>query len=68
MDTIQEMGLRFVYDDFPASYEEIITKAKLLKLHIRRMRTMAIETLKILNSLAPPVLNNLLQKRRNVYK
>ena len=67
MDTLQEMGLRFVYDDFPASYEEILTKAKLSTLHIRRMRTMAIETLNILNSLAPPVVSNLLQKRRNVY-
>ena len=31
------------------------------------MRTMVIETFKTLNSLAPQVLNNLLQKRENDY-
>ena len=67
MEKLQEMGLRFVYNDFSASCEELLTKAKLSKLHIRRIRTMAIETFKISNSLAPPVLSNLLQKRRNVY-
>jgi hypothetical protein len=32
--------------------------------HIRRIRTMALETFKILNGLAPPVLSNLVKKTR----
>ena len=67
MEELQERGLRFVYNDFSSSYEDLLTKTKLSTLHIRRMRTMAIETFKILNGLAPPVLTNLLQKRGNVY-
>ena len=67
MEKLQERGLRFVYNDFSSSYEDLLTKTKLSTLHIRRMRTMAIETFKILNGLAPPVLTNLLQKRGNVY-
>ena len=67
MEKLQERGLRFVYNDFSTSYEELLTKAKLSTLHIRRMRTMAIETFRILNSLAPPILSNLLKKRGNIY-
>ena len=67
MEKLQERGLRFVYNDFSTSYEDLLTKAKLSTLHIRRMRTMAIETFRILNSLAPPVLTNLLKKRGTVY-
>ena len=67
MEKLQERGLRFVYNDFFTSYEDLLTKAKLSTLHIRRMRTMAIETFKILNNLAPPVLTNILQKRENRY-
>ena len=67
MEKLQERGLRFVYNDFSASYEDLLTNAKLSTLHIRRMRTMAIETFNILNSLAPPFTGNLLQTRANVY-
>lgn len=67
LEKLQERGLRFVYNDFSISYEDLLTKAKLSTLRIRRMRAMAIETFKILNGLAPPVLTNLLQKRGNVY-
>ena len=67
MEKLQERGLRFVYNDFSTSYEDLLTEAKLSTLHIRRMKTMAIETFRILNSLAPPVLTNLLKKRGTVY-
>ena len=67
IEKLQERGLRFVYNDFSSSYEDLLTKTKLSNLHIRRMRTMHIETFKILNGLAPPVLTNLQQKRGNIY-
>jgi hypothetical protein len=35
--------------------------------HIRRIRTMALETFKILNGLAPPVLSNLVKKQDHKY-
>ena len=67
IEKIQERALRFVYDDFNSSYTELLTKANLPTLETRRIRTMAIETFKILNGLAPPVLSDLLIKRENKY-
>ena len=42
-------------------------KNGLPSLHIRRMRTMAIEVFKILNEMCPPVLANLVEKRSSSY-
>lgn len=67
IEKIQERALRFVYEDYFSTYDELLAKANLPALHIRRLRTMAIETFKILNDLAQPVLNNLLVKRENTY-
>ena len=50
-----------------STYEELLVKVKLPSLHVRRIRLMAIETFKIINGIAPPVLNNLLQKRESQY-
>ena len=60
LEKIQERALRFVYDDFNSGYEELLIKANIPSLHIRRLRTMAIETFKILNKMSPPVLSDLL--------
>ena len=62
MEKVQERALRFVYEDFDSSYEDILQKTGLPSLHIRRMRLMAIEVFKILNEMCPPVLANLVQK------
>ena len=67
METLQERGLRFVYNAFGSSSEDLFTTTKHSTLHIRRMRNMVIVTFKTLNSLAPPVITNPLQKRGNVY-
>ena len=56
MERLQERALRFVYNDFSSSYHDLLQKVKIPSLYIRRMRTMAIETYKILNGLAPVVL------------
>ena len=47
------------------SYEELLNKAKIPNLHVRRLRTMASETFKILNNMSPPVLSNLVRLREN---
>ena len=48
---------------FFSSYEDLLQKSGLPSIHIRRMRTMAIEVFKILNEMCPPVLANLVEKR-----
>ena len=65
LEKIQERALRFVYRDFVSTYDELLLKANIPSLHIRRLKTMSIETLKILNEMAPPVLTNLVRLRDN---
>ena len=63
---IQERALRFVYDDFKSTYEELLNKANTPFLHIRRITTMAMETFRILNNMTPPppyVLSDLVRIR-----
>jgi hypothetical protein len=59
LEKIQERALQFIYDDFVSSYDELLVKAKIPSLKIRRMRTMAIECFKISNKLSPTCLHDL---------
>ena len=52
-----------MYDEFNSGYEELLIKANIPSLHIRRLRTMAIETFKILNKMSPPVISALVKLR-----
>ena len=63
LEKIQERALRFVYDDFKSTYEELLNKANIPFLHIKRIRTMAVETFRILNDMSPPVLSDLVRIR-----
>lgn len=67
MERIQKRALRFIYEDYDATYEELLARAGLPTLHIRRMRAVAIETFKILNNLSPPVLQDLLKLQERKY-
>ena len=55
--------MREAYDYYNSSYMELLTKANSPTLETRRIRTMALETFKILNGLAQHVLSVLLVKR-----
>ena len=63
LEKIQERALRFVYDDFKSTYEELLNRANIPCLHIKRIRTMAVETFCILNDMSPPVLSDLVRIR-----
>ena len=56
-----------MYEDYQSSYVTLLEKAKLPTFHVKRMRILAVETFKILNKLAPPVLTDLLVKRESSY-
>ena len=53
LEKVQERALRFVYEDYNSSYEELLHKAKAPSLQIRQIRTMALETIKIVSKIAP---------------
>ena len=63
----QEIAIRFVYEDYNILYEDLLVRAKLPSLHIRKIRIMAIKTFEILNIIVPPVLSDLVQKRDSKY-
>ena len=50
MEKIQEIDLRFIYEDYYSSYENLLEKSKLPSLKIRRLKTIAVETFKIIQS------------------
>ena len=60
-------ALRFVYDDYSSSSETLLENAKVPTLQVRRIRTMALETYKILHNLAPVCLQNLLHTKNSKY-
>jgi hypothetical protein len=50
LEKVQERAFRFVYDDYTSSYINLLEKALVPSLQIRRNRTMALETYKIVLS------------------
>ena len=49
----QERALRFIYNDYVLNYEEILEKSKMPSLKVRRLRSIAIETFKIIHKESP---------------
>jgi hypothetical protein len=64
---IEFRALKFIYDDTDSTYEELLTKSKLPTLKIRRIRTIAIETFKIVNKTSPLYLHDLITIKQSKY-
>jgi hypothetical protein len=64
IEKVQERALRFVYEDYNSSYDNLLKNAKVPSLQIRRMRTMALETFKIMNKLLPSCLHKKMPGQR----
>jgi hypothetical protein len=58
VDGILFRALKFIYDDTDSTYEELLAKSKLPTLKIRRVRTIAIETFKVVNKSSPMYLHD----------
>ena len=54
-----------MYENYSLCYNNLLEKLNFPSLQVRRMRTMAVETFKIVNDLSPPVLSNLVVKRNS---
>ena len=67
IEKIQERALRFIYEDYSSSYEDLLNKSRLPTLKIRPLRTMAIEVYKILNKKSPMYLNDLFVYKESRY-
>ena len=71
MEKIQERALRFIYNDYVLNYEELLEKSKMPSLKVRRLRSIAIETFKIIHKESPIYLHDLvnikLEAPRSLY-
>ena len=67
MEKIQERALRFIYDDYNSSYENLLEKSKLPSLKIRRLKTIAVETFKIIHKNSPSYLHDLINIKLKNY-
>ena len=64
---IQERALRFIYEDYDSSYGDLLQKSKLPSLKIQRIRTIAIETFKIIHRESPQYLHDLIDIKARSY-
>jgi hypothetical protein len=67
MEHIQELALRFIYNDYQCSYEDLLHRANLPTLEIKRLRTMAIECFKIIHDLSPNCLLDLVTLKNSSF-
>ena len=74
IENLQKRALRFLYDDFEASYEDLLSKGGKSTMNVRRLRTLCVEIYKTLNDLNPSFMNNIFKLKingrevRNKYK
>ena len=59
IESLQKRALRFIYDDFEASYEDLLSKGGKSKIHVTRLRTLCVDGYKSLKVLGPKTCNNL---------
>ena len=67
IEKIQEHALRFIYEDHASSYEQLLKKSGLPSLKVRRLRSIAAETFKILHQISPEYLYSLITYKDSYY-
>ena len=67
IEKIQERALRFIYEDYENTYENLLKKSKLPSLRIRRLRTIAVETFKIIHKQSPSYLHDIISIKDQKY-
>ena len=67
IEKIQERALRFIYNDYVSNYTQLLNKSKLPSLKIRRLKTIALETFKIVNKQCPQYLHDLVKIKQQSY-
>ena len=63
LENIQKSALRFLLNDYEIDYITLLKKSNKCKVEVRRLRTLALESFKILNDLNPAFMKNLFAKR-----
>ena len=67
LEKLQFRGLKIAFNSYQSSYEELLNRANLPTLHLGRLRTIALETFKCINNIAPPYIRNLVNVKQSTY-
>ena len=67
MEKIQERALRFISNDFISPLETLLVLNNATPLHIGRMKLMATEVFKILNTISPTYIQDLVKEKISNY-
>ena len=67
LERIHFRALKFIFQDFEASYDDLISRAGTTTLHLSRLRGLAIETFKIIYGKSPVYLQNFMTLKNSNY-
>ena len=61
IEKIQERGLRFVYNDFESTYNQLLEQSNKNLLYVSRIKSIACEAYKSINHVGPPLLHDMIK-------
>ena len=67
INRLHERALRIVYQDFDASFTELLERDNSKTIHVRNIQLLAIELYKVKNGLSPPFMNDIFVERSQTY-
>ena len=67
INTLHERALRLVYNDFRASFSELLQRDNSVTVHQKNLQALAIEMFKVKNNLAPEIMNNVFEIKEKSY-
>ena len=62
--SLQKRALRFLYEDYVSSYEELLQKASKKTMKVKRLRSLCIEIYKSINNINPTYMNEIFKLRK----
>ena len=64
VESLQRRALRFLYEDYVSSYEELLQKAGKVTMKVNRLRSLCIEIYKSINDINPTYMNDIFKLRK----
>ena len=65
IESLQKRAVRFLYNDYSISYEDLLEKAGKVKISVNRLRNLSVEIYKTKNKLNPEFVNNIFKVKEN---
>ena len=64
VESFQNRGLHFLYEDYVSSYQELLRKAGKETMKVNRLRSFCIEIYKLINNISPTYMNEIFMLRK----